>query len=113
MERAAILASDGRQQANILIAPFSCAQRQRANHAILQRIGKRIGLTAAERRQGWRIRLVAQVGTTPEPAGLPAELCRKIAANCWHFAVNESNQASTRKKSATSVPRTTRHDCAR
>lgn len=85
MERAAILASAGRQQANILLGPFSCAKRQRANQAIIQRIAKRIGLTAAERRQGWRIRLVAQVGTTAQPIDLPPDLCRKVAANLLAF----------------------------
>jgi hypothetical protein len=85
MERATILASGGKRRANIFMAPFSSSERQKANKASISRISKLVGLSAADRSKGWRIRLVAQVGQTPEPLAIGASTCRKLGANLLAF----------------------------
>lgn len=67
MERASVLASAGRQRAQVHLAPFSGAALKR-NQAALEPLYALCGVTARERRQGWRIALVSQVGHA-----LPAE----------------------------------------
>jgi hypothetical protein len=67
MERAVVLASEGKRQAQIFLAPFCSAERQRENAEILNALEKRIGLSPADRALGWRIRLIAQVGQIPTP----------------------------------------------
>jgi hypothetical protein len=80
MERAAVVASAGQRQANVLMRPFSGAPMQAANAAVLAEIEALAGLTAAERAAGWRVALVAQVGHVAEPVPLPAPLVRKLGA---------------------------------
>lgn len=79
MERAAILASDGRRRAQILMRPFSGASAQEDNAELIQRIEALAGLGPGERAQGWRIALVAQVGEV-EPLGLDRPTCRRLGA---------------------------------
>ena len=67
MERATILASAGTRRAQVHLAPFSGAALQ-ANQAALEPLYTLCGVSARERRQGWRIALVTQVGHA-----LPAE----------------------------------------
>jgi hypothetical protein len=86
MERAAVVASAGRRKAQVHSAPFAGAH-QRKNRAIIAEIEKLAGLTRSERAKGWRVALVAQVGTVAEserpgfPERIDAELYRKIGAN--------------------------------
>ena len=84
MERAAILASGGTRQANVLMAPFSGPERQADNAAVLADLERLIGVSGAERRAGWRIALVAQVGAIAEPM-LDAALCRRLGAAVLAF----------------------------
>lgn len=84
LERAAILCSGGRRQANVLQAPFCGALRQ-GNAATIRALEDLGGLTDADRKAGWRLSLVAQVGCTPEPLPIRAETCRKLGANLVAF----------------------------
>ncbi len=85
MERAAVLASGGRRAALVMSAPFAGAARQAENQAVLREIEALVGLSAAERAQGWRVALVSQVGYLAEPLPLPPTLCRKLGANLLGF----------------------------
>jgi hypothetical protein len=80
MERAAVIASAGRRRAQVLQRPFCVGKRCAALEDL-------VGLTAADRRAGWRIALVAQVGAArPEEAvSLPPALARTLGANLLAF----------------------------
>jgi len=81
MERAAILASGDTRRAQVFLGPF-CGSHRKANKKALQELGALAGLTAAERRMGWHVALVAQVGAVPEDerVGLSPALCRRLGA---------------------------------
>ncbi len=87
MERAAVVASEGRRKAQILMAPFCEPKQSEAQIRILRQINALCGLSLQDRAQGWRIALVAQVGEVPteEQVALPRPLCRKIGANLLSF----------------------------
>lgn len=80
MERAALIASNGARRANVVLQPFSGPEWQARNAATLAEIEAMIGLTEAERRDGWRICLVGQVGAVAAPPPFPPALCRKLGA---------------------------------
>ena len=80
MERAAVLASNGRRQANVFMGPFCSTPRIRENLPAITRLEELAGLTSRDRGLGWRIRLVAQVGQTPEPFPVSEESCRRLGA---------------------------------
>lgn len=61
MERAALIASKGKRKAQVFMAPF-CDETQIQNRDTITKIEKIVGLSAAEKRQGWRIALISQVG---------------------------------------------------
>jgi len=86
MERAALVGSGGRRKAQIFMAPF-CGARKRPNEGEIRRLEELGGLTAAERRKGWELALVAQVGEVPasERPDLQPELLRKFGANKLAF----------------------------
>ena len=84
MERAAVLASDGRRRAQVLMAPFSGPDRQQDNAELLAELEGLVGLSRADRALGWRIALVAQVGVA-EPVPMERAVCRRIAANLLAF----------------------------
>lgn len=79
MERAAVLASQGRRRALVLMAPFSGNARQEDNAAIIARIEDFAGLDRSARAQGWRVAFVSQVGQVEDEALDPA-ICRKLGA---------------------------------
>ena len=85
MERAALLASGGRRRANVFFGPFSGAETRARNAIPLTGLEALIGLTPAEKAQGWQIALVGQVGTVEGPPLLDPALCRKIGANLLAF----------------------------
>jgi len=85
MERAALLGSGGKRRANVIMAPFSGAARQRKNEAVLKQIEALVGVTAAERTRGWRVALVAQVGAVDKPSPIDPPTCRKLGANLLAF----------------------------
>jgi hypothetical protein len=84
MERAAVLASGGRRQAQVHLAPFSGRGRD-ANKPVCHAIEEMCGLTLAERSLGWRVALVAQVGAVPQRVPIDADVARKIGANLMAF----------------------------
>lgn len=83
MERAALIASHGTHRAQVFLAPFCDDLRQR-NATTISQIESLVGLTAAEKRQGWRIALVTQTGAarTEEQIALTDQnIWRKLGAN--------------------------------
>ncbi len=82
MERAAVIASEGRRRAQVFMAPF-CGRGRERNRPILRAIEEMCGLTLEERAAGWRVGLVAQVGYVEddERMELPTALWRTIGAN--------------------------------
>lgn len=86
MERAAVIASAGARKANVLQAPF-VGDAAKANAEHIRAIEDLVGLTAAERRKGWRIAIVGQTGYVGEheQIALPPESWRRIGANLLAF----------------------------
>jgi hypothetical protein len=80
VERAALLASGGTRRANVLMAPFSGPERLTENAKAVAELEALAGLTWADRRAGWRLAFVAQVGAVPERSPIDAPLCRKLGA---------------------------------
>ena len=82
IERAALIASSGKRKAQVFSAPFA-GELGDQNHRVIREIEKMAGLTLADRALGWRVALVAQVGTVAEEDRPPidAELYRRIGAN--------------------------------
>lgn len=81
MERAAVIASGGRRRAQVLMAPF-CGAAAKKNRGTIRALEELCGLTLAERAAGWRLALVAQVGTglDGERVELPDGLARRLGA---------------------------------
>lgn len=87
MERAAVIASSGARRAQVHMAPF-CSEARRADNApMLNALEELCGLSARDRMEGWRVALVAQVGSAPaeEVLELPRPLARKVGANLMAF----------------------------
>lgn len=82
MERAAVIASNGQLKAQVHMAPFS-GNNLVHNKTSLDAIYELCGVSRSERRAGWRIALVAQVGTalTSEQVPLSTATARKLGAN--------------------------------
>jgi len=81
MERATVIASAGTRRAQVHMRPFS-GKALRDNAAALDPLYALCGVTTQERRQGWRVALVAQVGcATPDEAiAMPDASARRIGA---------------------------------
>jgi len=86
MERAAVIASSGARKANVLQAPFVGAAAE-ANAEHIRAIEDLVGLSAADRRKGWRIAFVGQTGYVGEheQIQLSPESWRRIGANLLAF----------------------------
>jgi len=86
MERATILASNGKRRAQIFMTPFWGQIRGR-NKAKIRSIEQLGGLTATQRHKGWRLAVVAQIGTAleGERIAITPETCRKVGANLLSF----------------------------
>ena len=67
------------------MAPFAGASRRASNATIIRELETLAGLSPAERRRGWGIHLVAQVGELPERLAISEASARRIAANCLAF----------------------------
>ncbi|MCB9781319.1 MAG: hypothetical protein H6742_22315, partial [Alphaproteobacteria bacterium] len=80
-----MLASGTRRRANVLMAPFAGLERVDSAGPAMRELETMVGLSKAQKAQGWRIALVAQVGTvSAEEAALDGfddALCRKLGAN--------------------------------
>jgi hypothetical protein len=93
LERAVVIASRGRRRAQIFHAPFCGPNRQR-NAGAIARLERMCKLGAEDRRIGWQVSMVVQVGTALEHervgAGSGSEqidepLWRKLGANLMAF----------------------------
>ncbi|MEC7946909.1 MAG: hypothetical protein VX265_05030 [Myxococcota bacterium] len=80
-ERAAVLASAGRRAANVMMAPFAGADVRAENAAEIRGLEDLAGLSSADRRRGWGVQLVVQVGGLPTPLDVPQEAARRLAAS--------------------------------
>lgn len=87
MERAAVLASGGVRKAQVHMRPFCTRASRKENRSTLRQIEDLCGLTGAERRLGWRVALVAQVGHVAQSEHIPLsrELVEKASANLLAF----------------------------
>lgn len=83
-ERAAVIASGGTRRAQVFMKPFSSPKTSKSALKALETF---IGLTGAEKRAGWRIALVTQVGVAidAERIAIPDATLRKIGANLLAF----------------------------
>ncbi len=86
MERAAVIASQGRRRTQIFMRPFSGEAGTR-NVALSRELARVCGLAPSEWSRGWRVALVASVGgaTAEDRIDLPAPLWRKLGANLMAF----------------------------
>lgn len=87
MERATVLVSAGEERANVLTGAFASPARREANKVPLEALYALCGLTGADRRAGWRLAVVAQIGTAlpDERVAIDPDACRHIAANLLAF----------------------------
>ncbi len=80
IERAAIVASAGARAASVLMAPFAGPAVRATNAELIRALEDMAGLTAQDRRAGWGLQLVAQVGALPTPVPLRPATARKLGA---------------------------------
>lgn len=71
VERAAVIASEGRRRALVHLAPF-CGALARENRDALRELSELCDLSARERAEGWRVSMVVQVGYAEERERLEA-----------------------------------------
>jgi hypothetical protein len=79
-ERAAVLTSGGRRLANVFMAPFAGPAARGENRAVIAELEALAGLTEADRRAGWGVQLVAQVGEVADGVDIPDDVCRRLGA---------------------------------
>jgi hypothetical protein len=110
MERAAVVASAGRRRAMGYMAPFAGTHRK-ANRAVAREIEALAGLTGAERRAGWRVSLVVQVGGAAPGEAVPGEAAawRRIGANLMALR-SERIQPGVNQEEKAPAPYETRQD---
>ena len=86
LERAAVIASEGRRAAQLFHRPF-CEPHRGANTAVLAQLERLCGLTPLDKLGGWRVALVARVGCLPaaERLNLDRATWRKLGANLLAF----------------------------
>ncbi len=87
LERAVVIASRGRRRAQIHMTPFLERSPHRQKQQALRELESMCGFVRRDRRQGWRIAFVAQVGQAiaSERVELSAGLARKLGANMLAF----------------------------
>jgi hypothetical protein len=80
IERGVVIASRGRARAQVHLAPVHPRSRDAA--AALAELEELVGLTAADRRAGWHVGIVAQVGDVAADERLPLdeETARRLGA---------------------------------
>ncbi|MFO7562340.1 MAG: hypothetical protein R6X02_06825, partial [Enhygromyxa sp.] len=92
IERAVVIASQGRRRAQIFQAPF-CGEHRKQNAAAIARLERMCRLGPEDRRHGWEVAAVVQVGTAlphervtlQVPEDQAAPLWRKLGANLLAF----------------------------
>ncbi|MCP4803940.1 MAG: hypothetical protein GY913_14605 [Proteobacteria bacterium] len=80
LERAVVIASEGRRRAQVFQAPF-CSEHRPANAQAIAELEHLAGITVADRALGWTVHMVAQVGYAAEPVRLSRRTARKLGAN--------------------------------
>ena len=80
MERAAVVASVGKRAANVFMSPFSGPELRGANRGVIRELEDLCGLSAEDRRRGWGLQLLAQVGQVADPFPIERSLARKLGA---------------------------------
>jgi hypothetical protein len=61
MERAVVIASEGRRKANVILKPF-CGKERTKNKVLVDELTKLCKLTPQEKSEGWVVSMVTQVG---------------------------------------------------
>jgi len=86
LERAVVLASEGKRRAQVFLAPF-CGAPKTANSKAISELEALCGLTLGDRIDGWHLSLVAQVGEAVESERVVFSpgVARKIGANFMAF----------------------------
>ncbi|NVB42878.1 hypothetical protein G6O69_33970 [Pseudenhygromyxa sp. WMMC2535] len=87
LERAVVIASKGQRRAQIIQAPF-CSEARERNAEVIAELERMCKLSGEDRRGGWRLHMVAQVGDALEDEALHFEdpaLWRKLGANLLAF----------------------------
>ncbi|MEZ4460516.1 MAG: hypothetical protein R3E66_12485 [bacterium] len=86
IERATVVASGGRQKAQVLMRPFS-GEHAKKNRDVIRKLEELIGLSAEDRAAGWRVAIAAQIGEVKaaERLKISHETCRKLGANMMAF----------------------------
>ncbi len=86
MERAAVVASAGTRLAQVFMQPF-CGVGRQTNKPVAHALEELCGLTLADRAEGWKVALVAQVGQAlpAEQPRIDPKVLRKIGANLLAF----------------------------
>jgi hypothetical protein len=86
LERAVPIASQGRRRAQAFLEPFASQDRLDAHPELIRALEDLAGMTSAERRQGWRVHMVAQVGQVADTmANVTPETWRALGANLLSF----------------------------
>lgn len=65
MERAVMIASQGRRKANVILKPF-CGTERAKHQELIKKLNKLCKLSAKELSEGWEVSMVTQVGEVPE-----------------------------------------------
>ncbi len=81
IERAAVVASGGRRAANVFQAPFASPRTRAENRAVLAELEDLCQLSMADRKRGWGVQLVAQIGAVEDPLPFQPTTVRKLGAN--------------------------------
>ncbi|NCG19510.1 MAG: hypothetical protein GWP91_10930, partial [Rhodobacterales bacterium] len=87
MERATVIASGGERRALVFMAPFSASKPVATNVDAIRELEALAGVSNADRRAGWSIAIVAQVGQAvpKERIDIPNSTCRILGANLMAF----------------------------
>ena len=102
MERATVIASAGQRRAQVFSAPFCGGPREQRNGPMIRAIEELCGVGTAERARGWRVAMVAQVGTAApgEEIAIGQELSRKLGANLMAFRSERIQPGVNQEESA-------------
>lgn len=103
IEQAAVLASVGRRAAQVFMAPFAGGDQRKLNQKAIDKLHKICGLSGHEQSVGWRVGLVAQVGTVETPLPISESVCRKVGANLMAFRSERIQPGVNAEESAPSA----------
>ena len=86
MDRAALIASQGKRRANVMMQPFS-GRYLKENRVVAQKLAEMAGQTPNEKLEGWQVVMVSQVGyvAPEERIECAEETWRRIGATMLAF----------------------------